>query len=361
MAAHLRIYVTPRAILTGAAAKEAVESGWAWPLLGTMAYAAIDVSMREGGPTKRLGAIIRAAYEKDARHMPSAMRAAIEAQMAALAAPRATFAGFDLARTVIMGVLNVTPDSFSDGGRYTTAEGAVAHAAAMADAGADLIDVGGESTRPGAAPLGEQEELARVAAVVRALRARNIAVSIDTRQSAVMRDAISAGAAIVNDITALTGDPRALETVAQSQAAVVLMHMQGTPATMQDSPHYEWAPADVYDFLADRVAGCVAAGIPKARIAVDPGIGFGKTDKHNAQLLDHLGMFHGLGCTVALGASRKGFIGRVSKGEGADGRLPGSLAIALDAASKGAQILRVHDVAETRQALAVAGRLTAGN
>ncbi len=358
--APLQTYVTPRAILTGSAAKEAIESGWAWPLLGNMAYAAMDVSMREEGTYKRLGAIIRAAYEKDARHMPAQMRAAIEAQMAALAAPRAAFAGIDLKRPVIIGVLNVTPDSFSDGGRYTNADEAVAHAARMIEAGADLIDVGGESTRPGAKPVDEQEELARVSPVVGALRSRSIPVSVDTRRALVMRDALAAGAAVVNDITALTFDPRALDTVAQSQASVILMHMQGTPQTMQDKPTYVWAPGEVYDFLAARVTACVGAGIPKARLAVDPGIGFGKDDQHNAQLMDHLGMFHGLGCAVALGASRKGFIGRMSKGEGAGERLPGSLAAALDGVSKGAQILRVHDVAETRQALAVAGRLAAG-
>lgn len=361
MAAKLRTYVTPRAILTGSAAREAVEAGWAWPLLGSMAFSAMDVSSREDGVTKRLGAIIRAAYERDARNMPSPLRAAMEAELKALAAPCPSFAGLEFKRTIILGVLNVTPDSFSDGGRYTNADEAVTHAVKMAEAGAELIDIGGESTRPGAQPVAEGEERARVMPVVQALRARSIAVSIDTRHAAVMREAITAGAAVVNDISALTGDPRALDTVAQSQAGVILMHMQGTPQTMQDNPSYDWAPGDVYDFLAGRVAACVAAGIPKTRIAVDPGVGFGKTDQHNAQIIDHLGMYHALGCAVAFGASRKGFIGRMSKGEGAGERLPGSLAAALHAAGQGVQILRVHDVAETRQALAVAGRLAAGN
>lgn len=361
MAAKLRTYVTPRAVLTGNAAREAIEAGWAWPLLGHMAFGAMDVSLREDGATKRLGAIVRTAYDKDARNIPTQIRAGIEAQLATLGAPRTTFAAFDLRHPVLLGVLNVTPDSFSDGGLYTDADEAIAHATAMAAAGADLIDVGGESTRPGAHPISEHEELERVSGVVRALRTRKIAVSIDTRHVAVMRDAIAGGASVVNDITALSADPLAVETVAQSQAGVILMHMQGSPQTMQHNPQYEWAPGDVYDFLAARVAACVAAGIPKTRIAVDPGIGFGKTDQHNAQLMDHLGMLHGLGCAVAVGASRKGFIGRMSRGEGAAERLPGSLAAALHAVSQGIQVLRVHDVAETRQALAVAGRFMAGN
>ena len=359
--ARLQTYLTPRAILTGLAAAEAMASGWAWPLLGDKAYAAMDFSVRENGSLKRLGAIVRTAYDKDARNIARELRQSIEGQMAALAASRAAFAGFDLAKPVIMGVLNVTPDSFSDGGRYSNAADAVAHAATLMAEGADLIDVGGESTRPGAAPVDPAEELTRVAPVVRAIRARDIPVSIDTRRAAVMADAIAAGAIVVNDVSALAGDPKALETVASSKAAVVLMHMRGDPRTMQDQPTYDWAPGDIFDELSGRVAACVKAGIAKSRLAVDPGIGFGKSDQHNAQLMDHLAMFHALGCALAVGASRKGFIGRMSQGEGAGDRLPGSLTAALRAVSQGAQILRVHDVAATRQALAVAARLDAGN
>jgi len=356
---HVQSYVTPRAILSGAAAREAVATGWAWPLLGDRAYAAMDVSMREEGERMRLGAIVRMAYDKDASAIPSAMRASIEAQMAALASAHSDFAGCDLSKPVLMGVLNVTPDSFSDGGQFTDTDTAITHAAAMMDAGAALIDVGGESTRPGAAPVSEADEIARAVPVVAALAARGIPVSIDTRHTSVMAAAISAGAKVVNDITALSGTG-ALDLVARSKVSVVLMHMQGDPVTMQDNPTYTWAPGDIYDYLSGRIAACIAAGIPKARLAVDPGMGFGKNDQHNAEIMDHLAMFHALGCTLAVGASRKGFIGRMSRGEPVEARLPGSLTAALHAAGQGAQILRVHDVAETRQALAVGARFGLG-
>ena len=359
---QLFTYITPRAILTGAAATEAITANWAWPLLGgTMAYGAMDVRTQESGVFTRLGAIVRAAYERDARAIPAPIRASIAAQMTALAAGRATFAGLDLAQPVLMGVLNLTPDSFSDGGRYTDGETAIAHGVALAEEGAAIIDVGGESTRPGAAPVSEAEEIARVVPVVAGLSSRGIKVSIDTRNAVVMREALAAGAAIVNDITALTGDACALETVAQAGSPVILMHMQGEPATMQDNPTYVWAPGEIYDYLAARILACVAAGIAKDRIAVDPGIGFGKSDTHNAEVMDHLAMFHSLGCPLALGASRKGFIGRMSRGEKAADRLPGSLAAALHAVGQGAQIIRVHDVAATRQALSIANRLNVAN
>ncbi len=357
-----RAYVTPRALLTGAAAAEAVAAGWAWPLLGgRLAFGAMDVSMRKDGAVVRLGAIGRADYQKDASAIAPAVLAAIESQISALAPPRPAFAGLEGERPALMGVLNVTPDSFSDGGRFAGLDAAVAHAVTLVEAGAAMIDVGGESTRPGATPVTEPEETARVMPVIRALAARRIPLSIDTRHAFVMAEALAAGAAVVNDITGLAGDSKSLETVARSKAAVVLMHMRGEPATMQDNPVYVWAPADIYDFLEERIAACLAAGIPKARIAVDPGLGFGKTDLHNAQIMDHLALFHGLGCRLVVGASRKGFIGRLSRGEGAQDRLPGSLAAALHAVGQGAQILRVHDVAETGQALAVAARLAAGH
>ena len=356
-----RAYVTPRALLTGAAAAEALAARWAWPLIGgRMAYGAMDVGMRENGAVIRLGTIVRATYEKDASAIPSALRASIESQMARLASPRSTFAGLDLAEPILMGVLNVTPDSFSDGGRHETEESAIAHAVGMAEAGAGIIDVGGESTRPGAKPVAEAEEIARVAPVIRGLAARHIPVSIDSRHGVVIAESLAAGAAVVNDVTALSGDPMSLKTVTRAGADVVLMHMQGEPGTMQDNPYYVWAPGDIYDYLEQRIAVCVAAGLAKARIAVDPGLGFGKADLHNAQIMDHLAMFHGLGCPLVVGASRKGFIGRMSRGESAKDRLPGSLAAALYAVGQGAQILRVHDVAETRQALSVAARIAAG-
>jgi dihydropteroate synthase len=255
-----------------------------------------------------------------------------------------------------MGIVNVTPDSFSDGGRFAAADAAIDHGVSLAEAGAEIIDIGGESTRPGAMPVAPDDEARRVLPVISALANRGLLVSADTRNAATMATAIAAGARIVNDVAALRGEG-ALEAVRQSAASVVLMHMLGDPRTMQAQPRYAWAPGDIFDFLAARVAACQAAGIERSRIAVDPGIGFGQNDLHIAQVMDHLAMLHGLGCAVAVGASRKGFIGRWSRGEGPDQRLAGSLAAVLAAVAEGVQIIRVHDVAETRQALAVASRL----
>ena len=353
-------YITPRALLTDAAAAEAIVARWAWPLLGgRLAFAAMDVMTRADGEFKHLGSIVRTAYDKDARGIATPLRDAIERQLAVLGKAPEAFAGI-AQFPALMGVLNVTPDSFSDGGKHSAVDAAVAHGLTLVEAGAALVDVGGESTRPGAAPVGEAEEIARVVPVIQALTARGVSVSIDTRHGAVMREAVAAGARVINDVTALSGDPQSLGVVAHAGVPVVLMHMQGEPRTMQNNPAYVWAPGDIYDFLAARVEACVAAGIPKSNIAVDPGIGFGKTDVHNAELLNHMAMFHGLGCAVVLGASRKGFIARMGRGEAADARLGGSLAAALHGAGQGAQILRIHDVAETRQALTVAARLTTG-
>ncbi|MCZ6467234.1 MAG: dihydropteroate synthase, partial [Alphaproteobacteria bacterium] len=263
------------------------------------------------------------------------------------------FAGLALGRPLIMGIINVTPDSFSDGGEALDAGRALARGRALADAGADIVDVGGESTRPGAAPVAVDDELARVLPVVRGLSEAGFVVSVDTRHARVMEAALDAGAAIINDITALTGDPGSLGVAAARAAPVILMHMQGDPRTMQDEPRYEDAALDVYDYLAGRVAACEAAGVERTRIAVDPGIGFGKTVDHNVRILNRLALYHGLGCALVLGVSRKSFIARLSRGEAPKQRLAGSLAAALAAVAQGAHILRVHDVAETRQALGV--------
>lgn len=254
-------------------------------------------------------------------------------------------------RTAVMGILNVTPDSFSDGGRHAAPEAARAAAQAMAAAGADLIDIGAESTRPGAAPVDLATERARLAAVLPGLA--GLAWSIDTRKAAVMGDALAAGAMLVNDVSALGHDPAALALVAASNAPVVLMHAQGDPQTMQQAPHYEDALFDVFDWLAVRIAICEAAGIARDRIIVDPGIGFGKTLDHNLALLRGLALFHDLGVPVLLGASRKQLISRMAGEVPPDERLPGSLALALHAAANAVQIVRVHDVAATVQALSV--------
>ena len=263
------------------------------------------------------------------------------------------FAGLSLDSPRLMGVVNVTPDSFSDGGEaFATADG-IARGRVLSEHGADIIDVGGESTRPGAEPVPEDEELRRVMPVIRALAADGNLVSIDSRRPAVMRSALDAGARIVNDVTALRGDPRSMEVVAEAGASVVLMHMRGDPRTMQDNPRYGDVVMEIRDELAARVEACVAAGIHRGRIAVDPGIGFGKTADHNVRILARLDVYEDVGVAVVIGVSRKSFIARLSRNEAAKRRLPGSLAAGLAAIDGGAHILRVHDVAETRQALTV--------
>ena len=257
-------------------------------------------------------------------------------------------------RPSVMGVVNVTPDSFSDGGAHTDADAAVVAGHAMAGAGAAIVDVGGESTRPGAQPVFEGDEEQRVGPVVRQLAAAGTAVSIDTRKAGIASTALQGGAGLVNDVSALTFDPRMAEVVARASCPVVLMHHQGSPETMQQSPHYARPVLlEVYDWLEERIAAAVAAGIERSRIIVDPGIGFGKTVQHNLQLMNGLSMLHGLGCPIMLGASRKRMIGALSGEAPADRRLAGSLALALKGADQGVQLLRVHDVTETVQALRV--------
>ncbi len=268
--------------------------------------------------------------------------------------PKATtFAGLSLARPLVMGIVNVTPDSFSDGGDFAETDAAIRHGLKLVDEGADIVDVGGESTRPGSLPVSVEDEWRRVGAVIGALARQGALVSVDTRHAEIMRRALAEGARIVNDVTALTGEAESLGVVAGSQAGVVLMHMQGEPATMQKDPHYDDVVADVETYLGARVAACRAAGISPERIAVDPGIGFGKTLEHNLRLLANCGQLRKLGVAVLIGASRKSLIGRLAGGATAKDRLGGSLAAALAAAVRGADIVRVHDVAATRQALAV--------
>jgi dihydropteroate synthase len=275
------------------------------------------------------------------------------AVLARLQQPRPPLAGLALDRPRIMGIVNVTPDSFSDGGRYLSPDAAVAHALALEAEGADILDIGGESTRPGAGPVGLEEEWRRVGPVLAALAGRaRVPLSIDTRNAEVMRRAADAGARLVNDVSALGHDPQSLKVAAATGLPVVLMHALGDPRTMQDRPRYDDVVLDVYDALEARIAACEQAGIPRARLIADPGIGFGKTLAHNLALMGCLSIFHGLGCAVMLGASRKSFISRLTGAE-ADRRLPGSLAAALLGAAQGVQVLRVHDVAATRQALAV--------
>ena len=274
-------------------------------------------------------------------------------QIEAITARPLAFAGLVSQRPLVMGILNITPDSFSDGGRHFDASAAIEAGHAMLQAGADILDIGGESTRPGAEPVSPDAEIARVIPVVREL-AKAAPVSIDTRHAATMQAALEAGAEIINDVTALRHDPAAVDFLARNQAPLVLMHMPGTdPRSMQAQADYADVVLEVARFLRDRVATLEALGIARARIAIDPGIGFGKTMAHNLALIEALPILAQIGCPMMLGASRKRFIGTLSGVEQAEARLAGSLAVALAGAARGAAILRVHDVAETIQALAV--------
>lgn len=271
---------------------------------------------------------------------------------ARLTAPRQALAGIAMSRPRIMGIVNVTPDSFSDGGRFLAHEAAVAHAMAMAKVGADMLDIGGESTRPGADAVPVEEELARIRPVIsRLVETDSAPISADTRKAEVAREALAAGAVMINDISGLTHDPAMAEIVAESGALLCLMHSPADPKVMQENPRYGDALLDVYDWLDRQLALAEAAGIARSRIVVDPGIGFGKTLAHNMRILRGMSLFHGLGCPVLLGVSRKSFIGAISGENEPARRVPGSLAVALEAVRQGVQILRVHDVAETRQAL----------
>lgn len=258
---------------------------------------------------------------------------------------------FALERPLVMGVVNVTPDSFYDGGRHASTGAAIAHARRLAEEGADILDVGGESSRPGSEAVPLDEELARVLPVLDGLRDLEVPISVDTTKPEVMRAAIAHGAAMINDITALA-TPGAIQAVAASDAAACLMHMRGEPKTMQADPVYSDVVAEVREFLAARVAACIAAGIPRDRIAVDPGFGFGKTVEHNLALLRHLDAIAALGQPVLAGWSRKSSLGRIT-GRAPEERLASSLAAALIAVQHGARIVRVHDVAATRDVLAV--------
>ncbi len=275
-----------------------------------------------------------------------------EAERLRLSAPRPGFGGLGMDAPRIMGILNITPDSFSDGGLFLRPEAALMQARRMA-AEADILDIGGESTRPGAAEVSVAEETARTAPVIAALREGGLSlpISIDTRKATVAEAAFAAGATILNDVTALRFDAGMAGVAAAAGVPVILMHSIETPATMQDDPRYDDVLLDVYDALAARLAVARAAGVPEDRLAIDPGIGFGKTLEHNLALLARLSLFHALGVPVLLGASRKRFIGTIGAEAEAARRMPGSLAVALAGVAQGMQMIRVHDVAETRQAL----------
>jgi dihydropteroate synthase len=261
-------------------------------------------------------------------------------------------------RPLVMGVVNVTPDSFSDGGRFDDTDKAVTHGLELVRQGADLLDIGGESTRPGAGPVSVDEELRRVLPVVEALaRQTAVPIAVDTSKASVARQCLERGAQVINDVTALSGDADMANVVGQFHAGVVLMHMQGTPATMQEKPHYDNVVAELLRFFRRRLKACRAAGIQASRVAIDPGIGFGKALEHNLTILARLKELQRLGQPVLLGVSRKGFIGTILNRPVGE-RLIGSLAAICYAAASGAvQVVRVHDVGETREAMTLCGKI----
>ncbi|MEZ5844233.1 MAG: dihydropteroate synthase [Hyphomicrobiaceae bacterium] len=317
---------------------------------GWLDFSAIEIIERNGARLERRIAGLGEFMERD-----WGRRALNAADMfEALVAERPRLAGLALDRPRIMGIVNVTPDSFSDGGRHATTEAAIAHAHRLVAEGADILDIGGESTRPGSDPVPLDEELARVMPVIEALAGKvDARLSIDTRKAAVMRRARAAGVDMLNDVSALMHDAEALQAVAESGLPVCLMHAQGDPKTMQDAPHYDDVLTDVFDFLEARVEAALRAGVRRDRLIVDPGIGFGKTLEHNLQLMAGLSLFHGLGVPMMLGASRKRFIGTLTSEQLAADRVTGSVAAAIAGAAQGCQILRVHDVKATRQGLDV--------
>ncbi len=264
-------------------------------------------------------------------------------------------AGLTFEHPVVMGVLNTTPDSFSDGGKFDTVQAACDHAAEMVAQGAHLLDVGGESTRPGAVLVPADEEVSRTVPVIEALRAANstVPISIDTRKSKVAQAALVAGADLLNDVSAMSFDPQMLDVARKTGAPICLMHAQGDPRTMQESPCYEDVLLDVYDYLEARLQLALDAGIERAQIILDPGIGFGKTAAHNLALINGLSLFHGLGCPLLLGVSRKRFIGTIGKAPEAGKRAAGSVAVALKGVSQAVQMIRAHDIAEHTQAFAL--------
>ncbi len=344
-----RLYLIPRGMTNGAAAKRAVSSGLAERLgAGDFSFDHVDILTKAPGkPGERRPCVLK--------DIPAIARPLLDG----LRAPQSDFAGLSLDRVRMMGVVNVTPDSFSDGGEFLDHAAAIAHGCALIEAGADILDVGGESTRPGATPVSIEEESRRVLPVIEGLASRNAVVSIDTRHAEIMRRAIEAGARIINDVTAL-GDPKAQAIAAESGAAIILMHMQGEPATMQHRPFYEDVTAALLDYFDERLQVLERRGIRREQIAIDPGIGFGKDDRHNLQLFDELAAFHVFGCPVAIGASRTGLIARLSRGEEPKERVAGSLALHQWAMDRGARIVRVHDVAEAAQARALWESLSSG-
>ncbi len=347
-----KVYHRPAGLVYGPDARAIIAQGRGAALggLAAVAYTMVEVIERDGTAVTR-----RFADFPSFRHSGESRNPALS--------QRALDDGLDsgLRRNdghkewpLVMGIVNVTPDSFSDGGRNAQTDAAIGHGLQLAKEGADILDIGGESTRPGSEGVPLDEELARVIPVIEALARAGFKVSCDTRKAAVMRAALEAGASIINDVSALQYDPGSLAAMAESNCPVILMHAQGDPKTMQLNPVYEDVALDVYDALEARIAACVAVGISKGRLIADPGIGFGKSFRHNLDLLRQFTLLHGLGVPLVMGLSRKGFVGALTGEKRAANRMHGSVGGAVWSALNGAHILRVHDVKGTVEALAVA-------
>jgi dihydropteroate synthase len=325
---------------------------------GAIWFSAVQLIVR-AATGERLASVVVPVRDRQTwqEGLPAALRTAFDRQWQHITATRppldvgGKMLGFT--RPQVMGILNLTPDSFSDGGKFADPAAAVERAHALMRDGGAIIDIGAESTRPGAKPVWEGDEIARLEPVLAALKGSSGWLSADTRKAAVMRMALGHGTQIINDVSALTHEKESLAVVAAAGCPVILMHLQGDPQTMQGKPHYQDVLLDVFDHLEQRIAACEAAGVARSKIIIDPGIGFGKSLRHNLDLLNGLGLFHALGCPLLLGASRKTFIGALSREEPATERFPGSLAAALHGLNQGVQIVRVHDVAETVQAVKI--------
>jgi dihydropteroate synthase len=335
-----QIYLRPLSLLFGQDAREHIAGGLAGSLGGMP-----DIGFTSAEETTRDGKLIK-------RRIISLPELKSHPLFDNITRRRPDFAGLSLDQTRIMGIVNVTPDSFSDGGKFDVADAAIAHGQLMADQGADVLDIGGESTRPGSDEVSIEQERSRIMPVIAAL-AKDHVVSVDTRKSVLMAEAAHAGAKIINDVSALGFDTFSAGVVAKADLPVVLMHAQGEPRTMQLAPKYDDVALDVYDGLSAQIEKAVAAGIPRSHICIDPGIGFGKSFKHNLELMRQLTLFHGLGVALLVGLSRKGIVGAVTGEKTAAKRVAGSLGGALQAAMMGVHLLRVHDVLETCQGLAM--------
>ena len=344
IAQDARLYVEPIGI--------SLEAPGGRPLAGgPLRFNRVRVSAKTGGEVLTAAAGLGCARRWAAKLGPPHDRA-FEQSLERLIAPRPALPGTRPHRPLLMGIVNVTPDSFSDGGEHFAAEAAIARAHQLADDGADILDIGGESTRPGASEVDAVEEWRRVGPVLHGLRALALPLSIDSRHAPVIGQALNAGAGIVNDVSGFRHQPLGLALALSAGATIVLMHSRGAPGNMRHLTHYQDVALDVYDDLATLLRQAVAAGVQRERIVLDPGIGFAKTPEQNFELLRRLALFHALGQPLMVGASRKSFLGALSDGAPPKGRVAASLATAIFAAAQGAHVLRVHDVRETRQALA---------